>query len=78
MSFIPSIRPSKLLPILFRMGFKIVRQKGSHAHLEHAIDKTRKITIPIHSRDLPKKTLLSILKQASISIEEFVKLLNRG
>ena len=28
------------------MGFKIVRQKGSHAHLEHIIYKTRKITIP--------------------------------
>jgi len=46
-------------------------------HLEHIFDKTRKITVPIHNKDLPKKTILSILRQAGISLQEFLKLLGK-
>ena len=73
MSYLPVIKAAKLIPILARMGFKIARQKGSHVHLEHSIDRTRKITIPVHNKDLPKRTLMSILRQGKISIKEFVE-----
>ncbi len=77
MSYIPIIRATRLIPILVRMGFKIVRQKGSHVHLEHVIDKTRKITIPVHNKDLAKRTLLSILKQGKIGIKEFTEIIKK-
>ena len=76
MSFLPNIKPAKLLPILVRIGFRVVRQKGSHITLEHITDK-KKITVPMHNKDLPKPTLFSILKQSGISIEEFLKLLGK-
>jgi len=67
----------RLIPILVRAGFRIVRQAGSHAHLEHILYKARKVTVPMHNKDLPKKTLLSILRQAGISLQEFLKLLGK-
>ena len=77
MGFIPVIRAARLIPILIKIGFRIVRQIGSHVHLEHILDKARKVTIPMHNKDLPRKTLLSILKQAKISLREFLKILGR-
>ena len=77
MGIVPIIRAVKLIPILLKFGFRIVRRAGSHAQLEHIFDKTRKVTIPVHNKDLPIKTLLSILKQAKISLGEFLKILGR-
>jgi predicted RNA binding protein YcfA (HicA-like mRNA interferase family) len=77
MSFLPIIRATKLIPILLRMGFRIIRQRGSHVSLEHILDKTKKVTVPMHNKDLAKKTLLLILKQAGISIQEFLRLLGK-
>ena len=77
MSVLPVIKASKLVPILVRFGFRIIRQRGSHLHLEYIPDKARKITIPMHNYDLPRKTLQSILKQAKISTKEFLKLLGK-
>ena len=77
MGIIPILRAHRLVSVLIRVGFKIVRQAGSHVHLEHITDKTRKITIPMHNGDLPIKTLLSILKQARISLSEFLNIIGR-
>jgi predicted RNA binding protein YcfA (HicA-like mRNA interferase family) len=56
-----------------KLEFVEQRQKGSHLHLKRESDK-RRITIPIHKgRDIPKGTLTGILKDAGISIEEFLK-----
>lgn len=78
MGIIPIMTAARLLPILTRAGFRIVRQAGSHLHLEHMIDKSKRITVPIHKgKDLAKKTLLSILKQAKIPFEDFLKILGR-
>lgn len=77
MSIFPIITARKLIPIFLKLGFKIVRQKGSHIHLEQITDATRKITIPMHNYDLPKKTILFILKQAKIPLIEFLKIIGR-
>ncbi len=77
MSYVPVIKAKKLIPILARMGFKMIRQKGSHAHLEHVLDRTRKITVPIHNKDLARRTLISILKQGRISLKELIEVIKR-
>jgi len=71
------IKAAKLVPILVRLGFRIVRQSGSHLHLENFFDKTKKVTVPIHNKDLPIKTLKSILKQANIPMKNFLKIIGR-
>jgi predicted RNA binding protein YcfA (HicA-like mRNA interferase family) len=77
MSIVPVIKAARLIPLLVRFGFRIVRQAGSHVHLEYSADRARKMTIPMHSKPLPKKTLFSILKQAGLTLQEFLKILGK-
>ena len=73
MSKLPAVSSSDLIRVVKKLGFVEQRQKGSHLHLKRESDKKR-ITIPIHKgRDIPKGTLTGILKDAGISIEDFVK-----
>lgn len=55
----------ELLKILYADGWYDKAQKGSHLQLEHEV-KLGKVTVPIHSGDIPKGTLNSILKQAGL------------
>lgn len=70
---LPVVTARVLIRALLRLGFSVVRQKGSHVHLRHAVEKARRVTIPYHNRDIAKKTLLSILKQAKLSVEELLE-----
>ena len=54
-----------LLKVLRKDGWIEVGQRGSHLSLKHPMKKG-KVTIPIHSGDLPPGTLNSILKQAGL------------
>jgi predicted RNA binding protein YcfA (HicA-like mRNA interferase family) len=52
------------------------RQKGSHLTLYRAVDR-RVLTVPMHfAKDVPKGTLRTIIREAGVSVEEFVKFLN--
>lgn len=76
MSIVPIISARKLLLILLRAGFQILRQKGSHIRLMHPITK-RSTTVPLHVDDLSRGLLLTILNQAGLSIKVFLKLLGK-
>ena len=66
MGNLPSLKPRELLKILKKHGFIEKRQVGSHIQLFHPI-KNLRTTVPFHNKDLKRKTLVSILKQANIS-----------
>lgn len=66
----PSITPKKLLKILQKRGFFVSRQSGSHMILHSRTDPTKRVTLPIHNKDLKPKTLSSVLKQAVIPKED--------
>jgi predicted RNA binding protein YcfA (HicA-like mRNA interferase family) len=54
------------------LGFSFYRQAaGSHEIWFNEITK-RFTTIPNHSGDMPEGTLRAILKQANISVEDFL------
>ncbi|KKU03445.1 MAG: YcfA family protein [Candidatus Amesbacteria bacterium GW2011_GWA1_46_35] len=67
MSRLPSLKPREVLKILRQNGFVEKRQVGSHRQLFHPASKLR-VTVPIHNRDLKRKTLISILRQAKVDI----------
>jgi len=72
---LPVVSGEDVIKALHKVGFRVVRQKGSHVRMEKKTEKgTIKVTIPLHPT-LKKGTLRIILKQAGLSIEEFVKLL---
>jgi predicted RNA binding protein YcfA (HicA-like mRNA interferase family) len=59
---------------LKKNGFILDRTKGSHHIFYNALTK-RRVIVPLHKKDLPKGTLMEILKQAGISREELIELL---
>ena len=76
MSRLPILKPRKVIRALERAGFVVHHQSGSHAQLRHAHKPHLHVTVPRHDRfDLPRSVLRSILRQAELSEEEFLKLL---
>ena len=71
---LPSITSQKVIKILERKGFVLDRVKGSHRIYYHSKSR-RRVVIPYHRKDLPKGTLIEILKQAGINKEKLEKLL---
>ncbi|WP_128545059.1 type II toxin-antitoxin system HicA family toxin [Larkinella soli] len=55
----------QILKILHDDGWVKKDQKGSHLQLVHPV-KRGKVTVPMHSGDLPRGTIKSILKQAGL------------
>jgi predicted RNA binding protein YcfA (HicA-like mRNA interferase family) len=68
----PSTTPKKILKFLKGKGFYISRQSGSHMIL-HSSDDSKRITLPIHNKDLKPGTLSSILKQAGVDKKELFR-----
>jgi len=64
-----TLTSQKVIKILERNGFVLDRTKGSHRIYYHSESK-RRVIIPYHKKDLPKGTLMEILKQAGFSKEE--------
>ncbi len=69
----PSITSKKLLKLLETRGFYSHRQTDSHLILHHENDSTKRVTLPLHNKDLKPGTLTSILKQAGIDKKELFK-----
>ena len=66
----PLLSGQEVLTALKRMGFKEVYRKGSHVKMKHP--DGRKIVFPYHN-EVDRYTLKGALKDAGISIEEFLK-----
>ncbi len=56
---------------LRRLGFQVVRQEGSHIRMSKGAVR---LTVPNHKTILPK-TLQSVLRQAGVSVEQFLEAL---
>ena len=62
---------AEALKALERLGFSITRETGSHTRMAQG---NRRVTVPMH-RNLVVGTLQSILRQAGVSVDEFVNAL---
>jgi len=71
---LPALRPIKVLKALQRAGFYIHHTKGSHHILKHPGKPDLRVTVAMHNEDLKRKTLLTIIRQAGYTIEEFLEL----
>jgi predicted RNA binding protein YcfA (HicA-like mRNA interferase family) len=73
MSGLPRISGRQCTKALFKMGFVLKRQHGSHMILRRD-DPFCQLVVPDH-HELDRGTLRAIIRQANISIEKFTKLL---
>jgi predicted RNA binding protein YcfA (HicA-like mRNA interferase family) len=72
MARLPVLKPREIAPVLEKLGFVEVRQRGSHKQYRHA--DGRCTTVPFHgSRDVSPLLLKQIIKDIRITPEEFAK-----
>ncbi|HOY63248.1 MAG TPA: type II toxin-antitoxin system HicA family toxin [bacterium] len=74
MTKIPDITGKKAIRAFQKNGWNIKSQKGSHAKLEKP-GVNHFLIVPVHATTIPKGTLSSIIKDAGLTIEEFIDLL---
>jgi predicted RNA binding protein YcfA (HicA-like mRNA interferase family) len=72
---LPSVKSKDVVRALERAGFVVSRTSGSHCRLIHATEPARKVTVPIHGGDLKRGTLRGIIRQAGLTVSEFIGLL---
>ena len=71
---LPAISGKKVIKKLEKIGYHVVRQKGSHVRLRNSNDLMRKpITVPIH-KIIKHGLLHQIIKDADLSVEKFIDL----
>lgn len=68
---LPALSGNRLVAVLRRIGYQVVRQRGSHMRL--ACPGRKSITVPNY-RTIDRLLLLKILRDAELSREEFLKL----
>jgi predicted RNA binding protein YcfA (HicA-like mRNA interferase family) len=67
----PVLKPREIVAILGKLGFREIRQRGSHLQFRHS--DNRCTTVPFHSgRDISPILLRQIAKDIGLTIEEFV------
>jgi predicted RNA binding protein YcfA (HicA-like mRNA interferase family) len=72
MGNIPILNPQKVSSILIKLGFKEIRQKGSHKQYRHP--DGRGTTVPFHKgRDISPVLLRQITKDIDLTIDEFLQ-----
>lgn len=70
---LPRVSAAEVIRVLEKAGFFLARQSGSHKIYKNAAGK--RITVPYHSdKILHPKILKSILRDADLSLEEFIEL----
>lgn len=74
MSKLPPLKSREIIKILRKLGFKKVRQKGSHAFFSHPDGRTT--VVPIHKgKQIGRGLVRSIIHDIKMSPEEFGKLI---
>lgn len=71
---LPLISAKDALRALAKKDYAIDHQTGSHIIVRQSIPPNRRLTVPNHS-EIAKGTLRAILRQAAMTIEEFLELL---
>lgn len=71
---LPRLSGIEIIKVLSKVGFYHSRTTGSHAILNKEISKGKiTVVVPLH-HEVAKGTFKSILKQAGLTLEEFLKL----
>ena len=68
---LPVISRTTCIAALAKLGYIVLRQKGSHVRL--VCPQRPPVTVPLH-QEIDRGPLRSIIRTAEISVEEFNKL----
>lgn len=72
MGSIPVLKPREVIRILDKLGFAMVRQRGSHKQFRHS--DGRGTTVPDHQgRDIAPPLLRQIASDIGLTVDEFLE-----
>ena len=74
MKKLPLISGREAVKAFRKIGYEIDHQTGSHIILRHSEPPHRRLSVPDH-RELARGTLRALIRQAGLTIEEFIELL---
>ncbi len=70
----PVLRADELIRILERIGFRAIRQRGSHVRMVHADGHVT--SVPVHAgKDVGRGLLRKILRDVELTVDELTELL---
>ena len=71
---LPVVSGKEAIATLEKLGYRVVRQKGSHMRMRHTdASRHKPLTVPLH-RELRPGLLRAVLHDAAITPAEFSKL----
>ena len=71
---LPRISASKVIKVLEKIGFVLVRQSGSHKIYKN--NKGKRVTVPYHpEKIIHPKILKSILRDTDLTVDKFKELM---
>ena len=71
---LPSVKPRVVIQFLERNGFVLDHTSGSH-FIFYQPDSRRRAVVPRHNRDIPKGTLIALLREAGFTRNELIEFL---
>ena len=71
---LPGVKPREVVRFLDRHGFVLDHASGSH-FIYYNPSSRRRAVVPKHNRDIPKGTLMSLLREAGFTREELIDFL---
>jgi predicted RNA binding protein YcfA (HicA-like mRNA interferase family) len=72
---LPAVKPREIIRFLERNGFVLDHVSGSHFVYYHSLSKRRAV-VPQHNRDVPKGTLVALLREAGFTREDLIDFLH--
>ncbi|MBO3840552.1 MAG: type II toxin-antitoxin system HicA family toxin [Thermoproteota archaeon] len=72
MSKLPVVSAMDVVKALSKIGYEIDHQTGSHIILRHREKPHRRLTV-LKRKEIAKETLRAIIRQAGLTVEEFIK-----
>ena len=71
---LPRLSGKELIRIISKIGFKPIRQKGSHVFMRKETTEEKIITVIPRHKEIDRGTLLEIIRQMKMTKEEFLEL----
>ena len=71
---LPAVRPREVIRFLEQHDFALDHTSGSHFIYYHPVSRRRAV-VPRHNRDIPKGTLMSLLREAGFTREGLIEFL---
>ncbi len=72
---LPILSGAEVIKALERLGYRIVRQRGSHIRLAHPDRKEWPVTVPRY-KAIDRSLLRMVIQETHLSVDEFLSLLD--